>query len=120
MTHCAPADSASPGLFDLHSHLGAEGYPLLKATTDENSFVKTSNIAPYLRSVDGINGHDESLKLTVGGGVTSSIILPGSANQMGGSQVVSSPKHDIMKLIARSRPSVCDQAPLDEGQQPAE
>ncbi|KAK4700145.1 hypothetical protein P7C70_g6106, partial [Phenoliferia sp. Uapishka_3] len=59
----------SPGLFDLHSHLGVESYPLL---------------APYLHSVDGFNGHDESFKLTVAGGVTSSIILPGSANQMGG------------------------------------
>ncbi|KAL8278048.1 hypothetical protein RQP46_009508 [Phenoliferia psychrophenolica] len=72
------------GLFDLHSHLGAESFPLLSATIDENSVLPNSNISPYLRSLDGFNGHDESFKLSVAGGTTSAIVLPGSANQMGG------------------------------------
>jgi hypothetical protein len=43
---------------------------------------------PYLRSLDGINGHDLAYRRTVAGGVTTSLILPGSANNVGGQAFV--------------------------------
>jgi hypothetical protein len=40
-------------------------------------------IIPWLRSVDAINTRDDALKLTVAGGVTGGLILPGSGNGIG-------------------------------------
>lgn len=39
---------------------------------------------PWLRSLDGLNTHDEAYKLTVSGGVTTGNVLPGSADAIGG------------------------------------
>ncbi|KAJ7195756.1 hypothetical protein GGX14DRAFT_474307, partial [Mycena pura] len=72
----------TPGLVDAHSHLGVDSAPELDGASDGNS-VKAP-ILPWLRSVDGINTHDEAYKLTVAGGVTTAQILPGSANNIGG------------------------------------
>lgn len=41
-------------------------------------------VLPHLRTLDGINTHDLAFKRTVSGGVTSSLILPGLANSIGG------------------------------------
>ena len=38
---------------------------------------------PWLRSLDGLNTHDDSIGLAIAGGVTTSLILPGSANAIG-------------------------------------
>lgn len=39
---------------------------------------------PWLRSLDAINTHDLSYNLSIAGGVTTALILPGSANSIGG------------------------------------
>ncbi|KAF8889894.1 hypothetical protein BD779DRAFT_1610936 [Infundibulicybe gibba] len=72
----------TPGLVDLHSHLGVQSAPLLSGASDGNS--RNAPILPWLRSVDGLNTHDDSYRLTVAGGVTTAQILPGSANNIGG------------------------------------
>jgi hypothetical protein len=36
-----------------------------------------------LRSIDGLNTHDQAFELTVSGGVTTAQVLPGSANNIG-------------------------------------
>lgn len=76
----------TPGIFDMHSHIGVESLPHLDGAQDGNSLQKP--VLPYLRSLDGINTHDLSLKRTVSGGVTTSLILPGSANNEGGQAFV--------------------------------
>ncbi|THU96122.1 hypothetical protein K435DRAFT_966103 [Dendrothele bispora CBS 962.96] len=72
----------TPGLVDLHSHIGVQALPILKGASDGNS--RHQPINPFLRSVDGINTHDLSYYLTPAGGVTTAQVLPGSANNIGG------------------------------------
>ena len=40
-------------------------------------------ILPWLRSVDGLNTHDDAYELAMAGGVTSAQVLPGSRNVIG-------------------------------------
>ncbi|CAK5281395.1 unnamed protein product [Mycena citricolor] len=72
----------TPGMVDAHSHLGVRSAPQLVGASDTNS-VKAP-ILPWLRSVDGLNTHDDAYRLTMSGGVTTVQVLPGSANNIGG------------------------------------
>ncbi|CAK5276446.1 unnamed protein product [Mycena citricolor] len=72
----------TPGLVDAHSHLGVGSAPELSGASDTNSVA--APVLPWLRSVDGLNTHDDAYKLAVAGGVTTVQILPGSANNIGG------------------------------------
>ncbi|VDB85240.1 unnamed protein product [Peniophora sp. CBMAI 1063] len=73
----------TPGIVDPHSHLGDGSSPYLDgASGDDNSLKGT--IQPWLRSLDGLNTHDDSYPLSVAGGVTTALVLPGSANAIGG------------------------------------
>ncbi|KAI5115486.1 hypothetical protein M0805_007780 [Coniferiporia weirii] len=75
----------TPGIIDLHSHIGVQQAPALDGANDGNSVKGTSGSAmPWLRSLDGLNTHDDSIGLAIAGGVTTSLILPGSANAIGG------------------------------------
>ncbi|KIJ23864.1 hypothetical protein M422DRAFT_62391 [Sphaerobolus stellatus SS14] len=76
----------TPGLVDLHSHIGVGSSPQLRGAADTNSLHGT--IQPWLRSLDGLNTHDESYRLSIAGGVTTAQILPGSANNIGGQAFV--------------------------------
>ena len=40
-------------------------------------------ILPWLRSIDGLNTHDDAYRLAISGGVTSAQILPGSSIAIG-------------------------------------
>jgi len=71
----------TPGLVDLHSHLGVESLPSLGGASESNSF--HGIVQPWLRSLDGLNTHDDSYPLSIAGGVTTSLVLPGSANAIG-------------------------------------
>ncbi|KAF9012180.1 composite domain of metallo-dependent hydrolase [Hymenopellis radicata] len=72
----------SPGIVDLHSHMGVESSPGLTGAIDGNSL--RSSVQPWLRSLDGLNTHDESYRLAIAGGLTTALVLPGSANAIGG------------------------------------
>ncbi|KAG5353785.1 hypothetical protein C0989_002568 [Termitomyces sp. Mn162] len=76
----------SPGIVDMHSHLGVDSAPSLSGAEDGNSF--KGLVLPWLRSLDGLNTHDEAYRLSVSGGVTTSLILPGSADAIGGQAFV--------------------------------
>ncbi|KAH9484599.1 hypothetical protein JR316_0004081 [Psilocybe cubensis] len=76
----------TPGLVDLHSHIGVYSSPELSGASDGNSL--KAPILPWLRSIDGLNTHDESYQLAMAGGVTTAQILPGSANNIGGQAFV--------------------------------
>ena len=71
----------TPGLVDLHSHLGLDSLPLLEGSSDDDSL--HGIVQPWLRSLDGLNTHDDSYPLSIAGGVTTSLVLPGSANAIG-------------------------------------
>lgn len=73
----------TPGLVDMHSHHLLIPYPQLPATRDVNE--KTLGpITPFVRSIDGMKPYDPAIKIIASGGVTSSLILPGSSNIIGG------------------------------------
>ncbi|PVF97469.1 hypothetical protein CPB86DRAFT_423305 [Serendipita vermifera] len=76
----------TPGIFDMHSHIGVGSSPELKGAIDDNSHEGPAQ--PWLRSLDGLNTHDESYHLSIAGGVTTSLIFPGSANTIGGQAYV--------------------------------
>lgn len=65
----------------MHSHIALESSPILQGSDDTNSL--NGPILPWLRAVDAMNTHDESFRLSAAGGVTTSLILPGSANAIG-------------------------------------
>ncbi|KAJ6614998.1 hypothetical protein B0H10DRAFT_2164961 [Mycena sp. CBHHK59/15] len=72
----------SPGLVDVHSHLGVHPAPGLQGSADGNSH--KAPILPWIRSIDGLNTHDDAYGLAVAGGVTTAQVLPGSADNIGG------------------------------------
>ena len=74
-------NSSAHRIVDLHSHMGVGASPALGGADDTNSF--HGPIVSWLRSIDGINTHDAAYELAVAGGVTTSLILPGSANAIG-------------------------------------
>ncbi|KAH8119709.1 composite domain of metallo-dependent hydrolase [Phellopilus nigrolimitatus] len=75
----------TPGIIDVHSHLAVGQAPASDGADDSNSLKGTSGSSlPWLRSLDGLNTHDEAIRLAVAGGLTTSLILPGSANAIGG------------------------------------
>ncbi|KAM5544023.1 hypothetical protein V8D89_002640, partial [Ganoderma adspersum] len=76
----------SPGIIDLHSHLGVYSVPSLSGSSDTNS--RKGPILPWLRALDALNTHDEAYKLSISGGVTTSLVLPGSANAIGGQAAI--------------------------------
>ena len=55
--------------------------PSLSGAKDGNSY--NGPILLWLRSLDGLNTHDDSYPLSFAGGVTTALILPGSANAIG-------------------------------------
>ena len=55
-------------IVDVHSHVGVESAPALDGAADGNSLKGT--IQAWLRSIDGLNTHDESFALAVAGGVS--------------------------------------------------
>ncbi|KAI0777456.1 carbohydrate esterase family 9 protein [Trametes elegans] len=76
----------SPGIVDLHSHLGLYNSPVLQGAFDVNS--RKGPVLAWLRALDGLNTHDDAYRLSVAGGVTTSLVLPGSANAIGGQGIV--------------------------------
>ncbi|WFC96558.1 hypothetical protein MBRA1_003219 [Malassezia brasiliensis] len=72
----------TPGIIDLHTHLGVMGMPMQPTTMDGNSFRGPTR--PMVRSIDSFNEHDQDLHAAVGGGITSALVLPGSLDNIGG------------------------------------
>ncbi|KAG6903047.1 hypothetical protein C0995_007480 [Termitomyces sp. Mi166 len=76
----------TPGIVDIHSHLGDFSSPSLDGTEDATS--PHGTIQPWLKSLDGLNTHDDSYPLSIAGGVTTALVLPGSSNAIGGQAFV--------------------------------
>ncbi|KAF7720797.1 hypothetical protein EC973_006073 [Apophysomyces ossiformis] len=72
----------SPGLVDMHSHLGVDSWPELAGTDDTNEM--TTPLTPFVRSLDGFNPSDNAIRIVSSGGITTALVLPGSGNSMGG------------------------------------
>ncbi|KAK3376419.1 hypothetical protein B0T24DRAFT_218962 [Lasiosphaeria ovina] len=92
------------GIIDMHSHAGAAPLPELDYNEDTNEM--SSDITPYVRSIDAIKPDDPQLQVIKSGGVTTSLILPGSGNNMGGEAYVI--KHAVGRLNGRNETSAVD------------
>lgn len=79
----------TPGLVDLHSHHMAMSWPTIAATDDTNEVnTLTGAVTPFLRVKDSLKPYDPATAIIASGGVTTSLIIPGSANIVGGEGVV--------------------------------
>jgi imidazolonepropionase-like amidohydrolase len=78
------ADGAwvTPGIIDVHSHLGVYPSPGVQATSDGNE--STAPVTAEVWAEHSVWPQDPQFPLALAGGVTSMQILPGSANLIGG------------------------------------
>ncbi|KAF9426206.1 hypothetical protein BGZ94_006821 [Podila epigama] len=72
----------TPGIVDMPSHLGLYSLPKFEFATDGNE--DSTPIVPFARSIDGFNPSDKAREIVLSGGITSTLVLPGSHNIMGG------------------------------------
>ena len=72
----------TPGLIDIHSHLGLYEDGLGFEGADGNE--DTDPVTPHLRAIDGINPMDRGFQEARAAGVTAVAVSPGSANPIGG------------------------------------
>nr|POE88247.1 hypothetical protein CFP56_11476 [Quercus suber] len=94
------------GIVDMHSHTdeGVDTLPALRGGSDDNEL--SNDITPYVKSIDGLNPLDPQIQTIKSGGVTTSLILPGSGNNMGGEAFVI--KHAVGTADGRSEISQQD------------
>lgn len=71
-----------PGFVDVHTHLGIVEEGVGREGSDVNE--ATDPVTPHLRALDAINPEDMGLREAAAHGVTAAVVLPGSANVLGG------------------------------------
>jgi imidazolonepropionase-like amidohydrolase len=81
-----PGRFVTPGLIDTHSHLGVYPAPSAKAHADGNE--ATSPVTAGVWAEHSVWPQDPGFELALAGGVTTLMVLPGSANLVGGRGVV--------------------------------
>lgn len=72
----------TPGLIDVHSHLGVYASPGIKAHSDGNE--ATAPVTAEVWAEHSVWPHDPNFNRALAGGVTTLQTLPGSANLIGG------------------------------------
>src|ERR1041384_1885121 len=91
----APADAVvidgtgkyvTPGIIDVHSHIGDYPAPGVDANSDGNEATNPST--PYVWAEHSVWPQDPQFPRNLAGGVTTLQVLPGSANLIGGRSVV--------------------------------
>ncbi|OJD40452.1 carbohydrate esterase family 9 protein [Diplodia corticola] len=92
------------GIIDMHSHAGVNPLPQLRGNEDTNEM--SADITPYVRSIDGLDPLDHQIQVIKSGGVTTSLVLPGSGNNIGGEAFVV--KHAVGKPDGREEVSAAD------------
>jgi imidazolonepropionase-like amidohydrolase len=76
----------TPGLIDIHSHLGVYPSPAIDANSDGNE--ATSPSTANVWAEHSVWPQDPGFRTALAGGITTLQILPGSANLIGGRSVV--------------------------------
>ncbi|GGP13213.1 amidohydrolase [Oceanobacillus neutriphilus] len=90
----------TPGLIDVHTHLGVSEEGVGQEGADFN---ETSDpVTPEVRAIDGINPREEGLKTARKSGITTVQVMPGSANVIGGEMsVLKTTGHIVDEMIIR-------------------
>jgi imidazolonepropionase-like amidohydrolase len=76
----------TPGIIDVHSHLGVYAAPGVDANSDGNE--ATNPVTAYVWAEHSVWPQDPQFPRNLAGGVTTLQVLPGSANLIGGRSVV--------------------------------
>jgi len=79
-TFNAHGRQVTAGIVDMHSHAGLGSLGGLQG--DENEL--SSDITPYVKSLDSLDPLHPEIQWIKSGGVTTSLLLPGSGNNIGG------------------------------------
>jgi imidazolonepropionase-like amidohydrolase len=76
----------TPGLIDIHSHLGVYPSPTTNGTNDGNE--ATAPVTANVWAEHSVHPQDPGFATALAGGITTLQILPGSANLIGGRSVI--------------------------------
>jgi imidazolonepropionase-like amidohydrolase len=76
----------TPGLIDVHSHMGVYAWPSSDAHDDGNEM--TDPLTPQVWAGDSVRVADPAMSRARAGGVTTIQVLPGSANLVGGQSAI--------------------------------
>ncbi|KHF40928.1 amidohydrolase [Halalkalibacter okhensis] len=93
----------TPGLIDVHTHLGVFSEGLGQAGHDFNE--TTAAATPYIRAIDGINPFDRGFEDARMAGVTTVQIMPGSANVIGGEMSIVKTEGTVVDEMIVKSPS---------------
>lgn len=77
----------TPGIIDSHSHIAL----------DDDVNEATSPIVPHMMMKDAFNYTDKQIYLALAGGVTSALLLHGSADMIGGQAIVIKTKYGLSR-----------------------
>jgi imidazolonepropionase-like amidohydrolase len=75
----------TPGLIDAHSHMGV--YPVPESVANADGNEATRPVTANVRAEDGFWPQDPALSRALAAGITTVLVLPGSANLVGGQGV---------------------------------
>ncbi|GJN78264.1 hypothetical protein PLIIFM63780_001757 [Purpureocillium lilacinum] len=104
LVYDAAGRQLTSGIIDMHSHTGVYSLPTLNGNSDGNEM--SDNITPWARAIDAIYPFDPQIQVIKSGGVTTSLVLPGSGNNMGGEAYLV--KHAVGHRDGRSEISAAD------------
>ncbi|WP_078592535.1 amidohydrolase [Evansella clarkii] len=93
----------TPGLIDVHTHLGVYESGLGIEGHDANE--TSEPVTPYTRAIDGINPTEKGFEYARASGVTTAQVMPGSINVMGGQMVVLKTVGNIVDEMIERFPS---------------
>ena len=99
----AQGNIVTPGLIDVHTHLGVheEGAGQIGHDYNETS----SDIVPEVRAIDGINPDETGFQDARKFGITTVQIMPGSANVIGGEMAVLKTAGNVVDEMIIKNPS---------------
>ena len=72
----------TPGIIDIHSHMGVYSAPSLRSSSDGNE--ATNPVTAHVWAEHSVWTQDPQMPLALKGGITTFHVLPGSANLIGG------------------------------------
>ncbi|MFB5660772.1 amidohydrolase family protein [Alteribacillus sp. HJP-4] len=93
----------TPGLIDVHTHLGVHEEGIGPQGADFN---ETSDaVTPFIRAIDGVNPMEEGYEQARRSGVTTVQVMPGSANVIGGEMITMQTAGHIVDEMVIQHPS---------------
>ncbi len=93
-----------PGFIDAHSHIGLWEEGVNKpVSSDGNEW--TDPVTADVKAIDGFNPEDAAIERALSGGVTTVMIVPGSANPVGGQGAIIKFKSKVVDEMIVKEPS---------------